>query len=438
MDGGSTTWTSGDQPIQYQLINQPIISSATTITATITLQNVPESIVHYTTVTPLLSTVIIPGIWATNLIGYAKSTGGAPVTDVYYYTKLYEIGATGAPGALPPDYSRIIAEGSPASSVQVLGTQANNLYQLTVPSYLLYSLDSKIEEQIWAYTTSGPNRVLTIEMRDNTQSNIVSTLAVNLPGSTGSTGATGSTGYGSTGSTGATGATGATGHTGSTGYGSTGSTGATGYGATGSTGATGATGPPNNLIVNSYTTGNTAYYPLMVVNQESSGGQTAYNGLLSFNPSTNTLGSTGSDFTISQGSATHFLNLSGATGVNINSGAAGLSVNSQLKLPTSPVAANPTDPTLTIDCSLFSTGFFNATIGGNVTDLTVNNAVIGGQYIVYITRSAGLGSYTINNLSGTSIKTNYSAFTLDSVTDKAIMTITYDGSTNYVSCSKFT
>jgi hypothetical protein len=77
-------------------------------------------------------------------------------------------------------------------------------------------------------------------MRNTAASNIVTTLATNLIGSTGFTGTTGPTGI--TGSTGTTGITGPTGPTGITGI--TGTTGITGpTGITGSTGTTGITGP---------------------------------------------------------------------------------------------------------------------------------------------------------------------------------------------------
>jgi hypothetical protein len=187
LDGPDGTWsgTTPDAPISDTLLVQPNTGTQTTITATLTTQNIAYHIVNYTTTPPLASTIIIPGIWATNLIGLASGSLG----DVYYYTKLYEI----PPG---PGTPILIAEGSFLSSVTVNTVQSNNLYQLQVPNFLLQSLNSQIQLQIWAGRINAPagqsgSRTLTIEMRDNTQSNVVTTLASNLVGATGAQGATG-------------------------------------------------------------------------------------------------------------------------------------------------------------------------------------------------------------------------------------------------------
>ena len=64
-----------------------------------------------------------------------------------------------------------------------------------------------------------------------------------------------------------------------------------------------------------------------------------------------------------------------------------------------------------------------------------------GQYVVYISNTTGTGTITINGSTDglTGAKCNYTtAVTLAAnTTDRAILTIAYDGTTAYASCSKY-
>jgi hypothetical protein len=165
----------------------------------------------------LTSTVIVPGLWDFNF--YAANTAGNSL-GIIFYCNIYEYAADG---------TTLIGTISLGDSLQGVPIGVQNLYTYAtyVNSYSLQSLSSRIQVQILADFSSGPNKTLILELRDNTQSHIHTTLIANLP-----TGPTGSTGY--------TGRTGSTGHTGPIG---TGPTGLRGF-----TGQTGYTGPKGTNI----------------------------------------------------------------------------------------------------------------------------------------------------------------------------------------------
>ena len=131
----------------------------------------------------LLTTIIIPGLWTTTL--FAQRTTGGPGNILSYYIVINEVASDGT------TIIGNIASGSSSSGTFINLTQTAYLYQLYVPdAYVLQSLNSRIQVQVWVTSFSGtPN--LIIEMRDSTLSNIVTTIATNLVGPTGPQGFTG-------------------------------------------------------------------------------------------------------------------------------------------------------------------------------------------------------------------------------------------------------
>ena len=92
---------------------------------------------------------------------------------------------------------------------------------------------------------------------------------------------------------------------------------------------------------------------------------------------------------------------------------------------------------LPLDFQNLSYRVVKCTTSYNITALTITNDIAGAQMIVYITGTLGGSGLTISasNL-GTNIKTSYSDVTLANG-ESAVMTITSDGTTKYVMCSKF-
>ena len=216
---GTTTSTL---PVADSLLVIPNVGAQQTITASGISSGSSTYIGAFVTQAGLLTiTAIVAGMWDTHL--YALETGGGG--NVKYWVVINEVAADGT------TFIKNLATGTFAS-----GTLIDNVSNIYTNSLYVgvntVSLTSRIQLQIYAQSTRGSHTV-SIYMRDNTLSHILTTLSANIVGPTGSTGATGVTG--ATGATGPTGSTGATGPTGPT-------------GSTGPTGATGATGPTGTAL----------------------------------------------------------------------------------------------------------------------------------------------------------------------------------------------
>ena len=161
---------------------------------------------------------------------YALSTGGGGNT--VYWTVINEVASDGT------TFIKNLSTGTYASGTVVQTTQSIYEYSLYVATNTITNLNSRIQLQIYT-RASGGTHTLSLEMRGNTLSHIVTTIATNI-GATGVQGATGITG--AQGFQGTTGARGVTGIQGATGAGATGPQGAQGT-AGGAQGATGITGP---------------------------------------------------------------------------------------------------------------------------------------------------------------------------------------------------
>ena len=138
------------------------------------------------------------GFWNTLLYGLSTGGGGNTV----YWTVINVVASDGT------TFIKNLATGTYASGTVVQTTQSIYEYSLYVPTNTITNLNSRIQLQIYTQSSSGTH-TLTIEMRFNTLSYVVTTIAANNIGSTGPQGATGLDGV--TGATGPQGATGATG-----------------------------------------------------------------------------------------------------------------------------------------------------------------------------------------------------------------------------------
>ncbi len=163
----------------------------------------------YTTpVNSLRSTVIIGGLWSMNLYALSNQTN----QDVKYYYDAYYVTADGLTETL-------LAAGSTTTATIVTTTQAIYSYELVIPTITLPDLTYRIRVKVYG-VFNGNNRTLTMEMRNNTQSHIHTTLvATAQEGDTGPQGPTGAQGFtGFTGPAGAQGQVGSQGAGGATGY----------------------------------------------------------------------------------------------------------------------------------------------------------------------------------------------------------------------------
>jgi hypothetical protein len=111
-----------------------------------------------------------------------------------------------------------LAAGTNASAIPIFINQNVYIYGLFVPTTTLGSITRRIKIEIYMNYNANNPQTVTMEMRNNTLSNLITTLAVNLPGPTGAQGDTGPTGaQGDTGPTGAQGISGEATNTGATG-----------------------------------------------------------------------------------------------------------------------------------------------------------------------------------------------------------------------------
>ena len=230
--------TTSTVPVSDNLLIIPNTGSQTVITVN-NIQTSPILLGNFVTPVGLLTTTsVVGGFW--NMLLYGLSTGGGGNT--VYWTVINEVASDGT------TFIKNLATGSYASGTVVQTTQSIYEYSLYVATNTITDLNSRIQLQIYTQA-SGGTHTLSLEMRGNTLSYLVTTIATNLIGQTGAQGATGATGaqgfQGTTGSTGSQGTTGATGDQGPIGVtGFQGPQGATGaQGVTGATGAQGATGP---------------------------------------------------------------------------------------------------------------------------------------------------------------------------------------------------
>ena len=184
--------------ITDDLLLFPNIGAQTTIvTTSFSPSDGDTKIVQYVTpAIPLDTVIIIPGLWVSNL--FAQRTAG--IGNLVYWIVIDEMASDGT------TFIANIASGNSASGTPITNVQNNYIYTQFVSSYTLASVNSRIRVSIYANTT-GVNTAFTIEMRDSTLSNVVTTLSANIAGPTGPQGVTGPTGP--TGPIGVTGPTGA-------------------------------------------------------------------------------------------------------------------------------------------------------------------------------------------------------------------------------------
>jgi len=230
LDGPTVSQTVPFTPPDDTLLILPNTGAQTTIT-TNSLTNTDTVIANFTTPpNTLLTTVIVPGLWVMNLFAQKLAGGGS----IVYWFDVQEVDSTGT------TVIGTISTGTASSGTLITTTQGVYIYSSYVGPYTLQSISSRIRVVIKAKATVGGNHNFKIEMRDNTLSNIITTIASNLIGETGPQGPTGPTGHrGDTGQRGETGPTGPRGDTGERGE-----TGPTGLqGDTGERGETGPTGP---------------------------------------------------------------------------------------------------------------------------------------------------------------------------------------------------
>jgi hypothetical protein len=120
---------------------------------------------------------------------------------------------------------------------------------------------------------------------------------------------------------------------------------------------------------------------------------------------------------------------------------ASFNFSEQLILPNTFPSLNPTFSSSTLTCNFNSksTGIFSFNlIGGDMTDISFNNPVIGGQYVIYVTHNTLATTRTIaSTLTGTPNRTNYTSAVSVTTTTSALLTITYDGTRYLIACSAF-
>ena len=161
------------------------------------------------------STQVIGGLWQVNLYTYASDD-----TAVSYYAKLYVADSMGTVGlatfTTSSTTSTSLANGTPASAVQVFSTTNVISYNLYVPDGVLSDISNRFLIKIYAiFNSSKATTPLNMSMSINFRAGLVSHLHTTLAaspavGPTGATGAASNT-IGPTGPTGITGYTGPSG-----------------------------------------------------------------------------------------------------------------------------------------------------------------------------------------------------------------------------------
>lgn len=96
----------------------------------------------------------------------------------------------------------------------------------------------------------------------------------------------------------------------------------------------------------------------------------------------------------------------------------------------------PGTGTLTIDLDNMSYKTFDLTTSVNMSNLVVNNDILGSQGIVFIYTESGMDINDVSNVTS-NILTGYSSIALSSG-ERAVMTICSDGTRKYVNCVKYT
>jgi hypothetical protein len=167
------------------LLYAPNIGPQTTITVR-SIAQTPIVISDFITApNTSLVTTILSGLWLVTLNGYRSSGGGGG--NLGYYVNVDEMAADGTT-VLGNIYT-----GSLSSPTIVSSSQAAYVYNFYISLYRLASLASRIRLRVYGISTNGSHN-LVIEMRDNTQSFVTTTIAANLIGNTGPQGDTGPTG----------------------------------------------------------------------------------------------------------------------------------------------------------------------------------------------------------------------------------------------------
>jgi hypothetical protein len=137
-----------------------------------------------TPVGALTSPIIVAGLWEMSL--YAINSGTA--NSISYYFSIFEVAADGT------TVLGTIAAGTSGTATPI-ATQNIYNYDLYVPAYTLTDLDSRVQINVYADFTGGPDKTLTLEFRGNTISHVHTTLVANvITGPTGPTGPAGPSG----------------------------------------------------------------------------------------------------------------------------------------------------------------------------------------------------------------------------------------------------
>ncbi len=184
LDGPTTSQTVPFTAPNNNMLVIPNVGTQTTIT-TNSISTSPITVANFVTeIGSLLTTIINPGLWTLNLFAQRTSGGGG---NLLYWIDINEVDADGT-----------TVLGSIATGSQINGTVIDTVagvftYSTFVQLYTLQSLTSRIQLVIKAISTAG-SIGFNMKMRDNTLSNLITTIATNLVGQTGAQGPTGPAG----------------------------------------------------------------------------------------------------------------------------------------------------------------------------------------------------------------------------------------------------
>jgi hypothetical protein len=166
------------------LLYVPNIGAQTTITVSSIAQTPIVLSDYITEPNALRVTTILAGLWTVNLHAYRSSGGG---DNLGYFANVDEM-ATNGTTVIGNIYT-----GTASAPTIISRNQGAYIYNFYISLYKLASLSSRIRLRLYAVSTSGSHNMV-IEMRDNTQSFVTTTIASNLVGETGPTGSIGVTG----------------------------------------------------------------------------------------------------------------------------------------------------------------------------------------------------------------------------------------------------
>ncbi len=184
LDGPTISQTVPFTAPNNNMLVIPNVGDQTTIT-TSSIQTTPITVANFVSeVGSLLTTVISPGLWTLNLFAQRTSGGGG---NLLYWFDINEVAADGT------TVLGSIATGSAINGTIIDTVAGVFTYSSYVQFYTLQSLNSRIQLVIKAISTAG-SIGFNMKMRDNTLTNLITTIATNLVGETGAPGPTGPAG----------------------------------------------------------------------------------------------------------------------------------------------------------------------------------------------------------------------------------------------------